>query len=270
VPVDTSSFDTSSFDTSSLFAPAPLVDESPGDKADARFMERRSGPRNERRRAYNMRRQLDVLVPLSIVWLGGIGILGAVAARGNVEELFLDPAYYNGGSWWTGIVSQLGLVGWTVACASASWAAWIAQQHVRKRAVAFLRAAALVSVWLLLDDAIGIHSMLANLFHSRLSLPIALAKVLGLVLTLGPVGRWATTYRSDIARTRWQVLVAAVLANGLSLFVDVAVAHNASQTRALFEDGAKFLGVLAWTTYIVTTTYDIARSAIVPNGERTN
>jgi hypothetical protein len=227
------------------------------------FMERRTGVRIERRQGFTLKAQLDVLVPLLIVWLGGIGLLIAVGLSGNSDELVLDPAYYNGGGWWVGIISQLGILGWSVATVSASWAAWIALQHQRTRAVLFLRHAAFVSGWLLIDDLIGVHSLIGNVLVSMVKIPSPIAKAIGLLCVLGPLIRWLLSYANDILRTRWQVLAASLVASFVSISVDLLFDANGSSTRSLFEDGSKFLAVLAWTTYFVTTTYDIARSVIV-------
>ena len=78
------------------------------------------------------------------VWLGGFGVLGAVVAHGNVGRLFLDPAYVNGGTWYDGLVSQLGVVAWTVAAVSAAWSAWIASVSGRRQAAGFLFCASMV------------------------------------------------------------------------------------------------------------------------------
>lgn len=209
------------------------------------------GEESERRYVGHFRRSI---VPLLMVWACGFLILGATLAHGDVRQLFLDPAYANGGPWWTGLVSQIGVLAWTTAAASAAWASWIARHTGRKQAGAFLFRGAMASVILLLDDLLGVHSMFWALGP--------LGKPFGLTLVLAPVAAWFWTYRSDIVRTRWLLLVAAFLANGASVLVDTLGGGSISDHAALFEDGPKFLGILAWATYFIATTYDIARSAL--------
>ena len=51
----------------------------------------------------------------------------------------------------------------------------------------------------------------------------------------------------------------------MAFFVSVAadqVLHPTGSSALLFEDGAKFLGVLGWSLYFVLTTHDIVRSTI--------
>jgi hypothetical protein len=194
------------------------------------------------------------IVPLFCVWGFGFLVLAASAAQGHVRELFLDPSYANGGAWWTGLVSQLGILGWTTAVASAAWAAWIARHTGRRAAAQFLYRGALASVVLLVDDLVGVHSMFWALGP--------LGKPFGLTLVLSPVAAWFWVYRSDIRRTRWVLLAGAFVANALSIVADTLGHGSVSNLSALLEDGPKFLGILAWATYFVASTYDIARSAL--------
>jgi hypothetical protein len=205
----------------------------------------------DRRYVGHVRRSI---VPLLCVWACGLLVLGASAAHGNVRELFLDPAYANGGAWWTGLISQLGILGWTSAAASAAWAAWIARHTGRMSAARFLSRGVVASIVLLVDDLIGVHSMFWALGP--------LGKPFGLALVLSPVAAWFWVYRSDIRRTRWVLLAGAFVANALSVVADTLGRGSVSDQAALFEDGPKFLGILAWATYFIASTYDIARSAL--------
>ena len=194
------------------------------------------------------------VVPLIVVWGFGIVVLAASLAHGNVRELFLDPAYANGGPWWTGLVSQLGVLGWTTAAVSAAWAGWIARHTGRRSAARFLGRGALASLVLMVDDLVGVHSMFWALGP--------LGKPFGLALVLSPVGAWLWVFRTDIRRTRWVLLVGAFAGNALSVVADTLGNGSVSNEAALFEDGPKFLGILAWATYFIASTYDIARSAL--------
>jgi hypothetical protein len=216
---------------------------------------RRFSPRgSDRRRTFSWKSQLQILVPLFIVWLGGFGVLGAVIAHGNFGQLFLDPAYMNGGVWYNGLVSQLGMVAWSVAAISAAWSAWIAQVSGRAQAARFLFYGAVVGAILLADDLVDIHALLPWI--------IGIPKVLAQALVLLPLAVWTVRFWPDIVRTRYPVLLAAFAANGVSVMVDSLVHPGSADLALLFEDGPKFLGILAWATYFVLTTRDIARSAM--------
>lgn len=206
---------------------------------------------SERRRGYSVGDQLRVLLPLVTVWGVGFGILAAVGIRGNVGELLLDPSYLNGGRWYVGVVSQLGVLTWAVAVCSTLWSSWIARVTKRRDAELFLRRAAIVSAILLVDDLFGIHSLVEGPGKAIAQAAIVL-----------PAAVWLVVHRHDIVRTRFQLLLAALLGLGGSVLVDVFFKPNSVEISGLVEDGAKFLGVLAWATYFVMTTKDIASSAI--------
>ena len=58
------------------------------------------------------------------------------------------------------------------------------------------------------------------------------------------------------------LLAGAFLGNALSILGDTLGQGSISDQAVLFEDGPKFLGILAWATYFIASTYDIARSAL--------
>ena len=208
----------------------------------------------ERRRGFSLAEQLRVLVPLFVVWAIGFAVLAIVATHSNLGEFFLDPSYQSGGTWYIGVVSQLGVLAWTIAMMCAAASAWVAAEAGRRGASRFMRAAAYASGVLMLDDLFELHAVLSG------SLGVPKVALEGLVVL--PTVLWVMEFRRDIGRTRWQVLVAAIGANAMSVAVDT-LAHPSSFDRALLlEDGAKFLGTLAWATYFVVTARDISRSAM--------
>lgn len=209
----------------------------------------------ERRRGFSATEQLRLLVPVLIVWAVGVAILSLVGARGNVGELLLDAAWYNGGAWYTGLVAQLGVLAWTTATVSAAWSAWIADMTGRPDAARFLYRAAAVGTVLLLDDLVSFHNVMVNV--------VGLPKIFGEAVVLAPLALWLVVHRGDIVRTRSQLLAASLLANACSFLVDLLVHPQAGDYAVLFEDGPKFLGILAWATYFVVTARDIARSALL-------
>jgi hypothetical protein len=214
----------------------------------------------ERRRGFSLRDQFRLLIPLLVVWAMGCAVLAMVATRRDVGELLLDPTWVGGAAWYAGIVSQFGAVAWCVAATSAAWSSWVASFGGRLEAVVFLRRGSLVTLVLLSDDLFG--------FHSGVLEQIGLPKVVGEMLVLGPLVLWLMAHLRDIVRTRWQLLVASLTAQAVSFLVDFFVNPGRHDFAVLFEDGPKFLGILAWSTYFVVTARDIARS--VMRGEFAN
>jgi hypothetical protein len=188
------------------------------------------------------------------VWAVGFAILSAVAVRGEVGDLLLDPAYASGGAWYIGAVSQLGVLAWTTGVGAAAGGAWIASRLGRLGASRFLAAGAGVGGLLLADDLFAVHANVLGV--------VGIPEPLGLASVVTPAILWLLACRSDIARTRWQVLASAVGGLVTSAVIDAVVDPRGSDVGLLAEDGPKFLGVLAWATYFVLTARDIAASAI--------
>ena len=198
--------------------------------------------------------QLPVLVPLMGVWIVGVLVLVVVAGHDESGQLLVDPAYASGGRWYFGFVSNLGILAWAVATVAAASSSWLTRIDGRPRASVFLRNAAIVSGILLLDDLFTFHATLApKVFIPKNVAQLALAIM---------VVVWLLKDWSEIRRTRFVVLVAGLVANVVSLAVDVIVDPTMAEKALVFEDGPKFLGILAWATYFVLTSCDISRSVV--------
>jgi hypothetical protein len=182
-------------------------------------------------------------------------VLGVVAAQRSVpvEQLFLDAAYLSGQPWYTGVVSSLGVLGWTTATVAALGGGWVAGQTGRPSAARFLTGGAVVSAILLADDLFQLHADLLGV--------IGLPKPVRQLLVVAPAAVWLVRYAGEIARTRWGIMAGALGAMAVSLAID-AVAPVGSRVGLFLEDGAKLLGVLAWAQYMVLTSVDITRSTI--------
>ena len=211
-------------------------------------------PAPERRRGFSAAEQFRLMIPVLVVWSAGFSVLALVSTRDNVGEVLLDAAWYNGGAWYTGLVAQLGVLAWTVAAVSAAWSAWIAAKSDRPDAARFLYRGAAVGTVLLFDDLVSFHNVMLD--------TIGLPKLLGEAIVLTPLAMWLAVHRRDIARTRAQLLAAALVANAVSFLVDLFAHPKAGDFAVFYEDGPKFLGILAWATYFVVTAGDIARSAL--------
>jgi hypothetical protein len=208
----------------------------------------------DRRRGFSASEQLKVVGPLVGVWAIGFAVLAAVAWRGRVGELLLDPSYASGGAWYLGAVSQFGLLAWSVGTVAAAGGSWVLRRTDRHDAARFLAHGAVVGTLLLVDDMFGLHSGPMS--------ALGLGKHVALVVLGGPIGVWLVVYRHDIFRTRWQVLACSLVGLGSSAVIDAIIAPDRMDLALILEDGPKFLGALAWATYFVITTKDIIDSAL--------
>ncbi len=183
-------------------------------------------------------------------------LLAAVGIQRSapVEDFLLDPASVAGVAWYTGMLSNVGILAWTVAATAAGGGAWLSARLGRSTAAVFLGTGSALTSLLLVDDLLQLHAVL---------LPsLGLTKTTAQLLIVAPAPLWAWVNRREILRTRWMLFGAAIAGFALSLLADQwLVAPDPTVMDVMIEDGAKLLGVVAWAQYFVLTTVDIARSA---------
>lgn len=210
----------------------------------------------ERRRGFSLRRQLRSLAPLAVLWCVGLVVLAVarVQTATSLSSLFLDPAYLTGSPWYTGALSNLGILVWTAGVVFASAGAWVARRIGRTSAARFLAVGGLATLIMLLDDVFALHA-------GPLKQVLGGSKNAAQVLVVLPVVLWVLAFRADIMRTRSVLLFAALASLAGSVFVDMVFGLG-GDSQLLVEDGMKFLGILAWSQYFAITSRDIAASAI--------
>lgn len=198
------------------------------------------------------------MLPLVLVWALGSALLWGLVGQDGIPyaDLVLDPAQYGRRPWYVGLISNLGVLGWTTAVVTAAVGAGAANQGGRLGAAQLLRAGATLSGLLLLDDLFQLHIVVPR--------TLGQPKLLFYILYGGLGAWWALSSTRELLRTRWPLLIAAVAALAGSVVVDVA--GSGTEVALVLEDSAKFLGILAWALYFSMTTRDIVGSlAAVPN-----
>lgn len=203
--------------------------------------------------------RLRPLLPLVGIWFLGCLLLTGLVLQRQVpyDELLLDPNSLNKVPWYTGLVSNLGILCWTTATSTAFFGSWLARYGGRHAASVMLGRGALLSTILLLDDLFQLHVAVKPLF--------GVSKAMVYLAYLLFAGWWVTTQRVEIRRTRSELLLASLAAFGGSVVVDQlgsALPLLDSQAALLLEDACKFLGVLAWAQYFVLTSSDIVKSIV--------
>ena len=203
--------------------------------------------------------RLRPLLPLAAIWLAGCSLLVVLMVQRQVpyDELLLDPNNINKVPWYTGLVSNLGILGWTTATATGFFGSWIARYGGRSAAATMLGRGAALSTILLLDDLFQLHVAVKPLLG--VSKPMVYAGYLVVAAW------WFSTGRDEIARTRTELLLAATTAFGGSIVIDQLGSALLGLDEAgalLLEDACKFLGVLAWAQYFVLTSSDIVESIV--------
>ncbi len=203
--------------------------------------------------------RLRPLLPLAVVWSAGFAVLIGLALQRQVpyDELLLDPNNVAGVPWYTGLVSNLGILGWTTATATGFFGAWIAHYGGRGAAGRMLLEGAVLSSLLLFDDLLQLHVIVEPLFG------VPKVVVYGLYATVAL--HWALTQHRELRRTPIALLVAAGAAFAVSVGLDQVPGLTpllGSDRQLLAEDAAKFLGVLAWAEFFVLTSGAIVTSIV--------
>ncbi|MEO1063433.1 MAG: hypothetical protein AAFZ07_18620 [Actinomycetota bacterium] len=209
----------------------------------------------ERRRRIRGLAVVRAAAPLVIVWAGGLGVLAAAIGQDVVEreELLLDPVTVGGLPWYTGLVSQLGVVCWAIAATVAGCGGFVAALVDRRGAAHFLSSGAALGVLLLLDDLFQLHAVLLPRW-------LGVSKH-AIVAGYGAVAvTWIVANRAELLRTRLHLLAASALVFAASVGADVV--GTGRGTWLVVEDGGKLLGILAWAAYFIATSADIVRSAV--------
>jgi hypothetical protein len=191
---------------------------------------------------------------LAALWLAAAALLAAVVSQRAVpyEDLLLDPAHVGGRPWYTGLVSNLGVLGWTTATVAAAGGGWLGRIAGRAGAAEMLRGGALLSGLLLLDDLFQLHIIVPPM--------VGMPQGVFSAGYVGLAGWWIIETRRELSRTRWPLLVAALGALGLSVVSDRLGSGRGA--ALVLEDSAKFLGILAWALFFVLTARDITGSVL--------
>ncbi len=209
----------------------------------------------QERRGFSWRQQFASLAPLVVVW--GVGIAVLVVARfqtaTSLSSLVLDPAFLSGHPWYTGAISNLGILVWAMGVAFALAGAWVAKRIGRTSAAHFLAVGAFATLVLLFDDVFRFHTGPLNRLLG--------SKTAAQGVVIFPVGVWLALFYKDVLRTRWFLLLVALGSLGASVSLDIVLSPT-GDTALLLEDGLKFLGILTWSFYFAATARDIAASAI--------
>jgi hypothetical protein len=191
-----------------------------------------------------------------MVLLAGLVVAGVAVAAESLDRPFgffsREPSEVLGAPFYTGFLFHVGLLVWFASAVACLFGGCLVAALRGRRAAAPLLAAGLLSTVLALDDALRIHE---DLLPGKLGLP----KIGTYALYAVAFGAWLWFFRDFVRRTPWPLLGFAGLMLGTSVGLDrVFESHQ----RHLFEDGAKFVGIVAWTAYFVRTSFASALEAV--------
>ena len=147
-----------------------------------------------------------------------------------------------------GVVSNFGVMLWT-ASATICLYNWTIFRHSlnEKRFATFLLCSGLLTLLLLFDDFFLLHEIIYPHYFG-VSEKIVFLGYGGLMIF------WMVTFKKCILKTEYLILLIALGFFGLSLFIDVfqhRIQSIIGNSRILFEDGFKLLGIVGWFGYFL-------------------
>ncbi len=160
-----------------------------------------------------------------------------VTAIGNIHPL-------------SGILSSLGILIWCAAASIAYFAAGILRSNGRTAQSWFLLNSAFLTSYLLFDDLFQFHESLAPMYFG-FDENVGYA-ILGIVTLI-----YLVRYRKTILETDFSALLLAFALLSTSVFVDEVSRWlwRLGDWEYFLEDGFKWLGIVAWCSYFVKTSY---------------
>ena len=203
-------------------------------------------------------RLLPVAVRVVPIWAAVVGGFAALALVGEMSaaELFRDPVAFLDAPFYTGIVSNVGVLLWCACTAICLFVVPLARRAPHPRYPAgFFGAGAALTAWLLADDGLLLHE---QVFPVHLGLPAEACLLIGL---LG-ICAFVAAFRREILAGDWPMLAAALGCFGLSVGLDLLddLAGLSLPGAIILEDGAKLLGIALWTSYFAVAGFDVLES----------
>ena len=171
-----------------------------------------------------------------------------------VSDFTRDPVAVMRAPFYTGLLSNLGILLWCATAAITLFGAAVLDKRGQRREwVLFLRWSGLVTTVLLFDDLFLFHERVFPEFLNIREGYVLLCYGLLMLVYLG-------IFHREILQTEFLALV---LAGGFfagSILVD-RLPENWMPWHHLVEDGSKFLGIVTWFLYFSRTTTSLIRRA---------
>lgn len=185
-------------------------------------------------------------------------ILAAAAAAGlffhvRMPVLTADLSSTAGLHPLTGALSSLGILLWCATASVCGFAAMALQGRLAPEERRFLLASALLSAYLMLDDAFQFHERLAPRYLGWNERAVLAALGTAVVAYL-------LAFHEVIRKTNFVLLALAVAFLSVSVVIDAMLSPflwRLGHWEYFFEDGAKWLGIASWCSYYVDTSYGL-------------
>ena len=194
-------------------------------------------------------RRTGAALPL---YAGAFLILVATAAASYIMDLpvatfMQDPAANFGGHPFTGLVSNLGVLAWCATAVVCTFTYGLRRESGGDRELLLMIGwgGVLSAVWMF-DDLFMLHELIVPQ-DLGIPQPVILATYGAATLL------FLARFRAVFGRTRLGLLATSLLFLGLSVALDLV--STGPNWHHLFEDGAKFMGIVGWLAYFVSASW---------------
>lgn len=181
-----------------------------------------------------------------------VGMLAVTSNELSIAQMMRDAATTAQIHPLYGLLSNLGILLWSVPASICLFVAIAARPEITDRTFGFLLSSALISGWLMIDDWFLFHEDLARRYFGLEEKWILLLFMIVFLL-------YILKFRKVILNTTYSLLVTAIGLFSISILVDsVGGFLNLSWKHVLFiEDALKWLGICFWCAYYVHVAYQI-------------
>ncbi len=208
---------------------------------------------------YSSRRLLFyVYTPIAILLLG-FSLLASLVPEFKVRDILKDVAAIGDLPFYSGAISQLGLLMWSATTALCFFTFFALRKidSSRKETLNFLLFAGFLSGYLTLDDTYMLHEVF---FPNYLIIIPLVDKV---VILLVGIAMLSFLYfnRREILRNEYGLLFLALMLFGFSVTLDAVPSRFYEDIYALekieyiLEDGAKFAAIITWYAFFAQYCY---------------
>jgi hypothetical protein len=188
----------------------------------------------------------------------GAVLLATVVLGLHPERALRDPAAYMDFPFYIGVFSNLGVLGWWSAAATALLAAALLRADPAARSVLFW--GGILSAALAIDDLFLLHEEALPRFAG---LPEDALVALHALATLAYLWRFRAVHASIAPGLLGAALVLFALSVGVDL---IDLFEGPDGTSVLLEDGAKFAGICAWATYHAVLAHQLVARRMMGGG----
>ncbi|VXD11309.1 membrane hypothetical protein [Planktothrix serta PCC 8927] len=213
----------------------------------------------------NLRQQAKVAWPSMVkIYISAVVVLMIAIIVGRIAGLtsyvlISDPAESNHLSPYTGLISNLCILGWGASAAICIFTAFVTQlnEYFYQRWFKFFLISGIFSTWLGLDDLLQIHEsigeFLGELAGANNPLLDNLLEGVVFIIYFGLFVVYTVYFRKHIQRTEYLFLILAFGLFAFSIAIDTLISDTAFSGKYLLEKTPKFLGIVSWLIYFSRT-----------------